>query len=123
MTVVEQRFCENPNCGKPLDPERVKKKGARTCDDACRAAAWKARVGYGRKDRPVARKTRANGKPRKPEMRVSYHKAVDAACGALATYVMAQGCSEEDAREEIAEAIADALTPRQRAALEAEARG
>lgn len=75
--------CANPACRRPLDPERVINYGAKTCDAACRAAAWKARTGYGRQ---TGRKGRANARqPRRrtPDLRVSYRKAVDVLAGEL----------------------------------------
>lgn len=42
-----ERFCANRECRKPLEASRVTKHGATTCDDKCRAAAWKAATNYG----------------------------------------------------------------------------
>lgn len=40
-----QDRCQNPDCWAVLDPERVRRYNAKTCDAACRAAAFRARHG------------------------------------------------------------------------------
>ena len=54
---------------------------------------------------------------RAPELRISFRRAVEAVNCALASYVMAQGVDADAARQEIEDALADALTARQRDAL------
>jgi hypothetical protein len=107
---VSVRLCKNPACRKPLDPGRVEKHNALTRDDRCRAAAWKLEVNYGRGKREGAVRT---ARKRAPELRVSYQKTLDVLSKRLAQYLMATGISERQACEELAEVLAEALTPRQ----------
>jgi hypothetical protein len=97
--------CDNRYCRKVLDPERVRVHGAKTCDDKCRGAAWKAKTGYGRPRR------RANGRQKVSGLQLSYAKTERELIERLAHF--------PGGRRLIAEALRAALSERQRKQLEA----
>jgi hypothetical protein len=111
--------CDNRECRKVLDPMRVASNGAKTCDDRCRAAAWKARHNYGRHDAQAV-SGRANGSQarRKPSgVQVSYRKAV--AVLAAEVYENSDGfLSRERAARHAEHLLRLALSERQRKQLE-----
>jgi hypothetical protein len=75
MTAV--RYCKSPTCPNPtvpLDPERVRH-GAETCNDKCRAAAWKAEHRYGRHDQVAGRANASTGTRKRSGLQVSYRRA------------------------------------------------
>lgn len=118
--------CANPECRAVLDPERVRKYGAKTCNAACRAAAFRARHGIGRVSggagAPVAREGRANGsrKPNAAGLQVSYRKAAVVLAEHLASeeFHWFEGGDEECAA--VAERwLREALSDAQRARLDA----
>jgi hypothetical protein len=53
------RFCQNPNCREPIDPQRPK--GTDYCDSSCRSEASRLRK--------AAEETRGRSKPRKRAQR------------------------------------------------------
>jgi hypothetical protein len=79
--------CDYSKCRSPLPHDKVVKDGKKTCDEICRAKAWKERVGYGRLDQatlpspPV--RTPSHGKRKGSGRQVSYLKAVDGCTDAL----------------------------------------
>jgi len=100
--------CENPDCEATLDPTRVRH-GARTCNDRCRAKAWKSRTNYGQH-----RQARANG-PRKPSgLQVSFYKAVDVLAANLVFWLPADSSPDAEAEKILRAALSD----RQRARLQ-----
>lgn len=111
--------CDNADCRKVLDPKRVRVHGAKTCDDKCRAAAWKQKTGYGRP------RKRANGKQKASGLQLSYRKAqaalVDHLLGSSldgvdwAEAAAARACALTMA----AEILRPALSEKQRKQLEA----
>jgi hypothetical protein len=107
--------CANPACRKELDPERVRKYGARTCNGRCRAAAWKTSVGYGR----PARANGPVGRRKESGVQASYRRAV----ASLSAWLQAQGWDAEDAETEAARVLRPALSDRQRAQLDAREQG
>lgn len=130
---MSPRVCQHPDCDHGMEGRHP---AARFCSDACRAAAWKLRTGYGRHDRVVPyddrpadearalpRRARANGRPatrRKPSgLQVSYRKAIDV----LADYLRASEDALEltqDPRDEAEAILCDALSDKQRARLDAQ---
>jgi len=71
--VPAARVCEAPGCVVPLAD---RSDAAKFCTPACRAAAWKASVGYGRGARkPV--KVRSHAPSRKPSRRLAWGRAVE----------------------------------------------
>lgn len=111
--------CANPECRRPLDPERVARYGARVCDAACRAAAFRARHGIRRvkagSGAPVAREPRANGSRSGPSgLQVSFRRAVRELAA-----VAPVGLTSTEAERWAAQRLAPALSDRQRARLEA----
>lgn len=64
------RFCQNPNCGKPIDPGRPK--GTLYCDSSCRSEASRVRAEAGTP--PPDRKALSNGagRSRKPRKHTPY---------------------------------------------------
>jgi hypothetical protein len=111
------RYCRNPSCPRPtvpLDPERVRKNGATTCDDKCRAAAWKAEHGYGRHDGVSGRANGSQARRKRSGAQVSWGKAV----AAFSAYLQAVGYDAEDAEVEAVRALRPALSERQRKQLE-----
>jgi hypothetical protein len=109
--------CDNQECRKVLDPARVASNGAKTCDDRCRAAAWKARHNYGRHNAQAV-SGRANGSQarRKPSgAQVSYRKAAAAVSEFLQTQM---DWDAEDAEVEAREILKPVLSERQRKQLE-----
>lgn len=99
------RLCKNVECRRPIDPERVEKYDAETCDSKCRAAAWKQATGYGR---PAARVDRANGASRSGRQ-LSYRKTIAVVTDVLAGYMPAHR-----AQVMAENALRDALPERQR---------
>ena len=114
--------CQNPVCWEKLDDERVKKHNAKTCNDACRAAAWKARTGYGRPPNPSQGSGgskhlggRANGRRKASGIQIGYRKTVDWLADFL---VMHHGFSEgASARLEAEHLLRPLLSEKQRATL------
>jgi hypothetical protein len=97
--------CDNRDCRKVLDPVRVASNGAKTCDDRCRAAAWKQRTGYGRNTDPA--ETRSHG----------YTGSICDGCGGDVSQsgdVHSEDCPVFSAQLARAIAVADATTPRRR---------
>jgi hypothetical protein len=77
-----ERLCAC-GCGESLEGKRP---NARYRSDACRSRGWKGRAGY---TDPRAAKPRRNGQrkaKRKPDLRISYRKALDALEEAFAQY-------------------------------------
>lgn len=74
--------CQNPDCWAVLDAVRVRRWGAKTCDAACRAAAFRARHGIvpvgGRAEAQTPVRTARRGRYKPPGPQLSYHKAVEA---------------------------------------------
>ena len=109
------------NCGEPLDPAR--RKDAGYCDSSCRARGSEKRksrrrgkVRYGN----AQKRSRAAQTRRKPELRISYLKAVDV----VATYLVEEDRSHGPltlkrvyADATAASILKPLLTDRQRAAL------
>jgi hypothetical protein len=103
--------CDNIDCRKVLDPDRVQRRKAKTCDDVCRAAAWKQRHNYGRHDPP---QSRTNGKPRTSGLQVSYRRALTEISAGL----QANGWDAEDADDAAGRWLRWAMSARQRKQLE-----
>ncbi len=77
---MSERRCLNPACGAVLDPVRVERWDAKTCGSSCRAAAHRARHGYGQGlsgPVPVA-PVRTGSRAKPPGPQISYHRAVAA---------------------------------------------
>lgn len=74
-----ERLCEC-GCGQSLDGLRA---NARYATTACRTRAWKERTHY--RDARAAKASR-NAAPRKPALRISYLRALDAIEALLADY-------------------------------------
>lgn len=71
--------CANPECGKRLDPERVKRRNAKYCEgNACRSRAHKLKHGLA-EPRPERLENGSRG-----GVQLSYRKAVRAVEGAKA---------------------------------------
>lgn len=105
-------------CRAVLPHDEVVRYGKKTCDQVCRAAAWKERVGYGRLDRPVASQARANGRPKPSGAQVSYRKAVEVLADELRK--LNPKLAHPNAARQYAEMVLrDALPVRQRERLEA----
>jgi hypothetical protein len=119
--------CENPACDAVLDPERVRRYNAKTCDAACRAAAFRARHGIvpvgGRAEAQTPVRTARRGRYKPPGPQLSYHRAVAALAADLARarWGLAQwGLEPPDAFRTEAERILRPVLPAaQRARLEA----
>jgi hypothetical protein len=107
--------CENPACGAVLDPERVRRYNAKTCDAACRAAAFRARHGIvpvgGRAETQTPVRTARKGRYKPPGPQLSYWRAVGA---------VAEGFGAE--REWVERILRPVLPEAQRARLEARER-
>lgn len=121
--MTAHRICEAPDCDNEIDPELVRKHDKKTCNDSCRAKAWKARVRYGHHPDPIAhpdagsgREGRANARRAKPAgLQVSYRRAVGEVAVCLhALYGIAEDRAAEDARE----MMRGALSEKQRARLD-----
>jgi hypothetical protein len=114
------RYCRNPSCPRPtvpLDAERVRKNGATTCDDKCRAAAWKAEHGYGRHDGVSGRANGSQARRKPSGVQVSYRKAV--AVLAAEVYENSDGfLSRARAVRHAEHLLRPALSERQRKQLE-----
>jgi hypothetical protein len=97
--------CDNRDCRRVLDPARVASNGAKTCDDRCRAAAWKQRTGYGRNTVPS--ESRSHG----------YTGAICDGCGGDVSQsgdVHSEGCPVFSAQLARAIEVADEATARRR---------
>lgn len=109
------RLCDNPACRKPLAPERVEKHDAKSCDSACRSAAWKARTGYRHPSRRNAAERPQNGsQPRsrpRSGLQVSYQRAVEVLAKGLRWHLHQPLAPTEELVERI---LKDALPTRQR---------
>lgn len=104
-------------CGERIVSTRP---NARYASDACRSRAWKAKAGYRdpRRAQPYRNGSRRpDAARRKPSVRISYRKAVDAVTAALedpATYEPQRLLSPRERAEAILEPL---LTPAGRRAL------
>lgn len=97
-------LCEREGCGRSFEARRR----ARFCSAACRSAAWKAQHGYS--DPRKAAQASRNGKHgpnRKPDLRISYRKAVE-----LPTPVFEHYANSSSMADEL---LSSLLTDRQRA--------
>lgn len=106
--------CRHRECRRVLDPARVRKFGALTCNRLCRGAAWKRERNYG----PQGGVGKSNGHKRASGTQISYRKAVMA----LARWSSLGHGVDEPPAEEIAWAesvLREALPVRQRAQVEA----
>lgn len=118
---MAERICANPECPNPIDPERVRRYDAKTCDAACRAAAFRARHGIRRvsdgAEPVVASKPRANGSRSGPSgAQVSFRRAV----GVVADLLVAEaGWDPGPAYDLAQEWLGEALSEKQRARLAA----
>lgn len=106
MSDAEVRLCKNPECREPIDPERVEQRDAWTCNSRCRAAAWKAEVGYGRPSPSGGVRTGENARS---GVSVSYRKAVNAVASVI---------PDPHLQERVVQALRDALPARQRQTLD-----
>lgn len=129
------RPCANPECPRVLDAGRVVKHGATTCDDKCRARAWKLRTGYGRHDNPNLQgegKERQEGRANVSQRRkrspasggvtLSYRRAVAAVAYAFTDEAQEtqSWVDDDEGRKALAESILrSALSDKQRARLDA----
>ncbi len=83
---------------------------SRYASDACRARAWRERVGYG-PQKPL--QSRSNGKQRRSGRQVSYRKAVD---WFTAYLIDTEDIGVDEARYNAEQIIGGLLPDRQRAA-------
>jgi hypothetical protein len=116
--------CQHVGCWAVLHPERAAR-GAKTCDARCRAAAWKARTGYGRPGGRSAAvvvsegRSHASGggaRPASSGLQVSYRKAVAVVTDLLACEA---GFDSGEAGELAEYWLRSALSEAQRARLDA----
>lgn len=104
-------FCETPL------PEG-KRASARYCDDVCRRAHWAERTGYRTGAAGNGReRLRAASPRRRSGLQVSYRKAVAAVMSMFVAHT-GEVMTRSDARQLVESALADALSPAQRARLE-----
>lgn len=111
----DQARCDNPECRLVLDHEKVVATGKKTCDDRCRAKAWKGANGYGHRDparRPAPPVRTASRKT--SGLQVSYRKAVGGCVAALVEC----GIDREEAELLAEKHMRSALSAKQLATLE-----